>query len=759
MKIDIVDNDEDFLSLGKRWNELLEKSESDTIFLTWEWISAWWKNYKSDGDRLFVLLAENKAGELLGIAPFYVREVRFAKLRFKCIFLIGDGSSDSDYLDLITVAGREEEVIRAFSSCLAQSADKWDLALLNEIPASSPTIALFASLSQSEGWLYRQNETLCAHTILPDSWDGYLKSLKPRFRTKVRSCIRNLEQNFEVRFSLCDRQRDLRPSLESLFQLHSRRWRLEYQDGVFESPQKRRFYMDMATAFLNRGWLCLYGVNLGDKIVASQIGFEYGRKMFHLQEGFDPDYENLSVGIALRAYVFRELIAKGVKEYDFLGGINWHKTCWGAIPKKSLGIVFGRPKLKNRLYCQLPVIVAANKEMVKQIIPRQIFEVRRKWLEKKQRNKYSEKDRLSLTTGFKTAFLRTLSNVIFYSGALTLLNLLAKRFEFQTSVREKVVYPFVKKRTTQDNQILIYHRVNNNNDPFFPSIPVEAFERQVRYLAKNFDIVSLEDLLNMSTERRREGNAIAITFDDGYRDNHSDAFPILRQFSIPAAVFLTADCVDRGDAPWFDKVSLAVKKTQQLYLDCHFATAKRYSLRSSSEKLTALNEILAGLRSLQDTRRLKEIERMKEKLKMEDNGELSDLMLTWEHIREMQRSDISFGSHTLTHPVLSKLSAERAEEEIYQSKKIIEERLGTPVNLFAYPFGKRHDFTAETKMMIKAAGYCCALTTIFGTNRINQDPFEWKRGGPWETHLPLFGLKMHWYRYASSQSTLRAFTF
>jgi peptidoglycan/xylan/chitin deacetylase (PgdA/CDA1 family) len=153
------------------------------------------------------------------------------------------------------------------------------------------------------------------------------------------------------------------------------------------------------------------------------------------------------------------------------------------------------------------------------------------------------------------------------------------------------------------------------------------------------------------------------------------------------------------------------------------------------------------LRSLGDDERSFWVDRLIEKLKVVDRRETSNLMLTWDDVRIMHKNGIAFGSHTTYHPILSRLSADKVRKEVYESKKILEDNLGAPVKTFAYPSGRKEDYNQTTKEILKEAGYTCALTSIFGANDCDQDPFELRRGTPWETYLPTFAVKINWYKY------------
>lgn len=396
MKISLIDKDEEFYNLRNKWNELLDKSKSNTIFLTWEWMYSWWKNYKEDR-RLFILKAEDSAnGELIGIAPFYLKTLLFFKFfPLNSIFFIGDGTKDSDYLDLIVSLEREEEVIISFFDFLEKN-NEWDLIILNEIPETSVNLEVIRQEVKRSNYLFSQKEGFCAYTILPQNWDSYLKSLNPRMRTKIRSNSRNLEENFQTQFIICSNQSELPEKLNSLFKLHQKRWNEIYYEGAFLSPQRCQFYFDLSQYFLEKDWLRLYSLKVDGKYVAHQFCFEYNRNIFLLQEGFDTNWDKWGVGNVLRTYVFKDIITKGIKEYDFLGGVSFHKTSWGAITKKTLYIIIGKPSFKNKFYIQLPILKEACKEKLRKVIPESLLEFKKDLVEKIRKRKIKREIEIEL---------------------------------------------------------------------------------------------------------------------------------------------------------------------------------------------------------------------------------------------------------------------------------------------------------------------------------------------------------------------------
>jgi peptidoglycan/xylan/chitin deacetylase (PgdA/CDA1 family) len=120
-----------------------------------------------------------------------------------------------------------------------------------------------------------------------------------------------------------------------------------------------------------------------------------------------------------------------------------------------------------------------------------------------------------------------------------------------------------------------------------------------------------------------------------------------------------------------------------------------------------------------------------EHLGMNDFGEINDLMLTWGQVREMSNGGISFGAHTMSHPVLARLSLEKAQEEVSESKKKIEAMIGKQVDSFSYPFGKRTDYSKSLIPLLREMHFECAVTTEALPNRRCVNLFELHRYPPW----------------------------
>lgn len=352
----------------------------------------------------------------------------------------------------------------------------------------------------------------------------------------------------------------------------------------------------------------------------------------------------------------------------------------------------------------------------------------------------------------KARGIEVLVATIFYSGALEIFNRLVNRFKPSKSSDGTLRFPFIKKRQSGNLQILAYHRVNDEADPFFPGTPTNVFAGQMEFLSRNFNVCLLDDAIEMLQTGELPDNSIVVTLDDGYMDNFTNAFPILKNFSIPASIFLAVGAITNVGATnsreplWHDRVFRAFRETKLYYLDNYAKPSKTYLLTNQAEKLLAQQRVLKFLWSLNETDRAFWIDRLLDQLEVVKACEAEDLMLTWDRIRVMHENGISFGSHTVTHPILSRVSTERLKQEIYASKRAIEQHLGTSVKSFAYPVGRKEDFDDTVKDLVKDAGYSCALTTIFGTNEKGQDRFELRRHIPWETNVAHFAIRLNYYK-------------
>lgn len=333
------------------WNSLLQANPASSIFQTPEWLAAWWLAFGKD-KKLAGLVFADPEGNIVGIAPLYSARNTFFGCPLTTIRMVGAGSGDSDALDFITAAGYERRCAEAFTAWLAKNAD-WHACSMETLPQNSPVAQHLFQRVQEAGW--RIDSTLTPNFIadLPAAWPQYLSMLEPAFRPLLTRYPKRLQSRFSVRIVRCERVEDLKDHLQALFSLHQMRWTGRGEPGAFASADRRDFYFHMASAFLRRGWLEFWLLELDGETVGAQFCFRYNDTVYLLQEGFHPKYTAEKIGYALRAHVLEEMIRTGARRYDFLGGADAYKAKFGARQANYLNLFFAGPSVRGRAYLVL----------------------------------------------------------------------------------------------------------------------------------------------------------------------------------------------------------------------------------------------------------------------------------------------------------------------------------------------------------------------------------------------------------------------
>jgi peptidoglycan/xylan/chitin deacetylase (PgdA/CDA1 family) len=311
-----------------------------------------------------------------------------------------------------------------------------------------------------------------------------------------------------------------------------------------------------------------------------------------------------------------------------------------------------------------------------------------------------------------------------YSGTLHLARRLAKFHEIPPD--SSLPFPRFASVKTPKFIILCYHGIGESGNPLGVAPTRELFESQMRFLRQNYRVASLDEACRELSSGAKSEPGVVITFDDGYRSAYTVAFPILQKYQLPATIYLTIESVDTGQVAWYDRVFLAMAVAPSGELQLDLQGPWRFQLNSPEDRLRAALEVVALLRTLPNTERRLCCARLESKIGLPQNA-LSSRVLTWEEIHAMHQAGIAFGSHTLTHPVVSQLAPHELEQELGASKCLLEKKLGIPVLDFAFPFGKGSDCSPAALEMLSRCGYRSAVTTVPGVNTPQVNPFELRR--------------------------------
>ena len=345
--------------------------------------------------------------------------------------------------------------------------------------------------------------------------------------------------------------------------------------------------------------------------------------------------------------------------------------------------------------------------------------------------------------GLKSVGIRVGASTLYHSGAVNLLQAKARRKLAEKPFDTRRGFPF---------GVLLYHRVNSDGDPYFPSVSTEVFDAQMGYLARNYRVLSLGEIISRIQQGLEvEPYTIAVTFDDGYRDNFTHAHPILKKYRLPATLFVATSYIGTNRAMWNDQVSWAFKHTGRREFTLGIANRQfAFSLRSTQDRINSLDIFLEALKSLSDSEKNDIVDFVMREL-IGEKVNPQRLMLNWSELRQLAEEGWELGSHTVSHVILTRVGAAGVNHELRESKKTLEKELERQIFLFAYPNGKQPDFDLSTKDLVRDAGYKAAVTTVDGLNRRETDVFEIRRHSSWEAHLPSFAVKTVWKYWKETQ--------
>jgi len=257
--------------------------------------------------------------------------------------------------------------------------------------------------------------------------------------------------------------------------------------------------------------------------------------------------------------------------------------------------------------------------------------------------------------------------------------------------------------------VLMYHRIVDR-DRSLDGLPLETFAAQMRWLRAHCEPIAPEAIVERARDGGRRRPAVLVTFDDGYRDYHDLAYPVLRELAIPALLFLATSFLDDGGMLWTDTVQWAALSTRRARVRLPW-TDESIALPDRAARAGLGERARAHLKRLPDDQRRAAMAALLDELGAPPARGRE--MLTWDEVRRT-RDLTRFGGHTHTHPILSRLERAAAEREIRTCRDRIAAETGVAPTAFAYPNGRPEDYTAETQEILRALGFTAAYATSEG---------------------------------------------
>jgi peptidoglycan/xylan/chitin deacetylase (PgdA/CDA1 family) len=283
--------------------------------------------------------------------------------------------------------------------------------------------------------------------------------------------------------------------------------------------------------------------------------------------------------------------------------------------------------------------------------------------------------------------------------------------------------------------ILCYHRVLPVDDlRSFPfdidvlSATPREFEWQMQFLRRHMAPISVSQLVSAVEDGRTlPPRSVLVTFDDGYDDCHNHALPILEKFSIPATVFVTSGYIDSQEPYWFDRLAYTVLHTQAARLEIPGIGIVVDVPISCAERRELYRQIVGLLKDVPDHTRVESLQHIwrQSRVALSREAASKSLPMSSEQLASASRRGLAVHSHTVNHPILSKITREEVEFELRESRQMIARVTDLEPDVLAYPNGTWQDFGSREIEVARSCGYRAAMTYEVGAQSLaDMDPFR-----------------------------------
>lgn len=318
MKVEVVDRLD---AVGEAaWQALHARTRTRSPFLTWTWQREWVHAFAADR-RLAVWRVDDGDGSPVALLPL----VELEPGRWQ---LVG-GPDVSDYLDLVAVAGREDEAWAALLGARAAAPGAWEL---HAVPAASATVTALPGLAPAFGLVAEARvEERCPVLALPGSWADYLARLGGKARHELRRKLRRLEREApEARVVVVTTRAGVERRFEEFLLLHRRS---HAGKARFMDTRMEGFFRRVVAALAEAAAARLWFLDAADGPLATFITLEWDGTVGLYNSGFRPERAALAPGLVLLAHVLRDAIERGKARFDFLRGEERYKYEFGPSPE------------------------------------------------------------------------------------------------------------------------------------------------------------------------------------------------------------------------------------------------------------------------------------------------------------------------------------------------------------------------------------------------------------------------------------------
>ena len=338
----------EFERLETEWDDLLDRSASRSIFLSWGWLFPWWTHFANSRE-LKLILVRDASGRLVGLAPLLVNREGVGRT-LRVVRFLGTEAVSSDYLDFLADTNVERPVSEAIWRALTASASSWDWIQLTDLLDDSLVARVVRPLALGQRFECAQSiGQTCPYLSLPASREGYWQTLKLAMRNNLRRKGKYLT-SFGATFETTDAAADMPAALEEFYRIHGDRWKVKGLTGNFINPRVRAFHAHATALLAPKGRMRFYWVRVRNRRVAVIYGLQYRDVLSNYQTGFDPSppdpaiqESKYSPGMILIGHCLEDAIDRRMSEFDFLRGPEPYKFNWTRTYRHTHELTFVEP--------------------------------------------------------------------------------------------------------------------------------------------------------------------------------------------------------------------------------------------------------------------------------------------------------------------------------------------------------------------------------------------------------------------------------
>jgi len=328
MRVERVEKFEHFLRLEEDWNTFLFSSDLNSVFLTHDWFSTWWRNLSEDSE-LHVLIFRDLNDGILGMAPLRIKED-------KVLFMASH--EVTDYCDFVTHRKCRENFYRSFLKNLREDYSSLASFEFINIKETSPTLLYIPKLASEYGFTSSQVESEVVPVLnLPSSYDAYISGLERKNRHELRRKLRRSESLGGLKTKKITDSEELISAVDTFIDLH-RDSSME-KKNFWKKEGMVDFFRETVHRFALRGWVDLNCLFMKDSLVAALLNFTYQHEVLFYNVAYKTDFASYSPGYYLFNSSIYEAIATKKTRVDFLRGREKYKYDFGSKECKIYSLI------------------------------------------------------------------------------------------------------------------------------------------------------------------------------------------------------------------------------------------------------------------------------------------------------------------------------------------------------------------------------------------------------------------------------------